>query len=621
MGPEARTRGGDESLVKDLIGLTQKNPDDIRSRIDLAELYYHRGDRGLSVDQYMEMAKSFTRRGARPKAVAIYNQVLLWTEILNTPGHPGAAQFLESASQAAFALGNKDRFKDLLKKAAHEFDAQGDIAERDRVLWRVLQLDPDDAEALKMLGFLEEPPTAAPVEEPAPVVEPAKVPPAPKPVAVAEPAKAKAAVIELGPESAVQTPRPPVAEPIAKIAVEKPGPPAAVPVTPPPARAVAPAEAKFREPSRPTIELDHQAPSKAAATPISVPIVPAEPAVAKPTEIQAKESAAPIEITEPEPPSPLVLEEILEKEEAGESAGREVFNTADDPSLLQDKPSPYEMAAVPTSMIVDELIEGARHDIDELIGREVPARARGKSTEAGRVQPPKPEKKPRSSVPVVEPMEVGMTADLLARERANLQKIAAQAGRDKDSPSLEAMFEGVDVKYVEPVEVDIDWTDTGLDSAGRAKHELSNALGEASEDITLFGDVESGEAIRDLEYAEAQDSHTHYNLGIAYLEVELYDEAIREFEWALKDPKMLFHATCKLGKCYRAKGELNRAVEYLEKALDAKEMTSNESVECSYDLAMILINFGDKKRAKNLLTEIELTYPGYKDVRKLMGRV
>src|SRR3989338_3764675 len=39
-----------------------------------------------------------------------------------------------------------------------------------------------------------------------------------------------------------------------------------------------------------------------------------------------------------------------------------------------------------------------------------------------------------------------------------------------------------------------------------------------------------------------EDSETHYNLGIAYMEMELYDDAMREFKIALKDP--IFEFDC-----------------------------------------------------------------------------
>ncbi|HEU5393308.1 MAG TPA: hypothetical protein VFV36_00765, partial [Candidatus Methylomirabilis sp.] len=64
-----------------------------------------------------------------------------------------------------------------------------------------------------------------------------------------------------------------------------------------------------------------------------------------------------------------------------------------------------------------------------------------------------------------------------------------------------------------------------------------------------------------------EDYETHYNLGIAYKEMELYDEAIGEFRLAAKEPRRALTCANLLGLCYLAKGEAGRAVAELERAM------------------------------------------------------
>jgi tetratricopeptide (TPR) repeat protein len=59
-----------------------------------------------------------------------------------------------------------------------------------------------------------------------------------------------------------------------------------------------------------------------------------------------------------------------------------------------------------------------------------------------------------------------------------------------------------------------------------------------------------------------KDSETHYHLGIAYKEMELFDYAISEFELASSAPSMKFDCYIMLGNCYMEKGDYNKSIEY-----------------------------------------------------------
>jgi len=59
-----------------------------------------------------------------------------------------------------------------------------------------------------------------------------------------------------------------------------------------------------------------------------------------------------------------------------------------------------------------------------------------------------------------------------------------------------------------------------------------------------------------------KDSETHYHLGIAYKEMELFDYAISEFELASSASSMKFDCYIMLGNCYMEKGDYNKSIEY-----------------------------------------------------------
>jgi tetratricopeptide (TPR) repeat protein len=101
-----------------------------------------------------------------------------------------------------------------------------------------------------------------------------------------------------------------------------------------------------------------------------------------------------------------------------------------------------------------------------------------------------------------------------------------------------------------------------------------------------------------------EDSETHYNLGIAYKEMGLLDDAITEFQQARNDPKRLVQSSTMLGVCYMEKGLYSLAVETLNRVL--KEMNDKEEAywAVKYDLAEAHEKNNELKEALALFTDV-----------------
>ena len=83
-----------------------------------------------------------------------------------------------------------------------------------------------------------------------------------------------------------------------------------------------------------------------------------------------------------------------------------------------------------------------------------------------------------------------------------------------------------------------------------------------------------------------EDYDTRYNLGIAYKEMGLIDEAIAEFQLAAKDEGRLLECSSMLGICFLEKGMPKLAVKWFEKGLTAPGRSEEEYQGLRYDLAM-----------------------------------
>jgi pilus assembly protein FimV len=111
-----------------------------------------------------------------------------------------------------------------------------------------------------------------------------------------------------------------------------------------------------------------------------------------------------------------------------------------------------------------------------------------------------------------------------------------------------------------------------------------------------------------------EDYDTRYNLGIAYKEMGLIDEAIAEFQLAAKDEGRMLECASMLGICFLEKGMPKLAVKWFEKGLAAPGRGEEEYQGLRYDLASALEAAGETDRALSIFTELYGQDANFRDV-------
>ncbi|MBI5287252.1 MAG: tetratricopeptide repeat protein, partial [Deltaproteobacteria bacterium] len=111
-----------------------------------------------------------------------------------------------------------------------------------------------------------------------------------------------------------------------------------------------------------------------------------------------------------------------------------------------------------------------------------------------------------------------------------------------------------------------------------------------------------------------EDSETHYNMGIAYMEMGLYDNAVREFKIALKDPDMEFNCYTRLGLNYMAKGDTQQAVEQFLKGLKISWISREERKGLLYELGLAYEKAGRLQDALEAFRTVMEMDPGFREV-------
>jgi tetratricopeptide (TPR) repeat protein len=131
--------------------------------------------------------------------------------------------------------------------------------------------------------------------------------------------------------------------------------------------------------------------------------------------------------------------------------------------------------------------------------------------------------------------------------------------------------------------------------------------------------------LEEIEPAADEDYETHYNLGTAYKEMGLFDDAVEEFQEAVKltaaddDSRKYLQCCHALGYCFMEKSMPKLAQLWYEKALQSKNLKIEERHALNYDIAMAFEKQGKTREAADTYSEIYAIDVTYRDVRDKLG--
>ncbi len=115
------------------------------------------------------------------------------------------------------------------------------------------------------------------------------------------------------------------------------------------------------------------------------------------------------------------------------------------------------------------------------------------------------------------------------------------------------------------------------------------------------------------------DAETHYNLGIAYKEMGLLEDAIKEFQLTAKDPEETLRSSSMLALCYAEKGAYPLAINELQKVIEVMSPADEEYLNVKYDLAETYEKNKENDNALKVYTEIYTKDPEFRDVAHKAG--
>jgi len=120
---------------------------------------------------------------------------------------------------------------------------------------------------------------------------------------------------------------------------------------------------------------------------------------------------------------------------------------------------------------------------------------------------------------------------------------------------------------------------------------------------------------------DTKDYETRFNLGLAYLEQGLIEEAIEEFLIASEDPARALDCASIISKAYKQINNFDQALSWLEKSLELVPTGSAEHFAVLYELASLHEDNGDRRKALEVYQRIKDWNPAYRDVSKKVDKL
>ncbi|HET6611853.1 MAG TPA: tetratricopeptide repeat protein [Kofleriaceae bacterium] len=135
-------------------------------------------------------------------------------------------------------------------------------------------------------------------------------------------------------------------------------------------------------------------------------------------------------------------------------------------------------------------------------------------------------------------------------------------------------------------------------------------------EFDLPGNGDSGDVGRPAVLLERpvdeEDADTHYDLGLAYKEMGLYDEAIKSFSKVLSRRGVQCYLM--IGLCYREQQNYPEAISQFKAGLYVDAISEREKYSLYYEIGSSYQLLGDPQEALYFLEMVHKKDPGYRDV-------
>jgi len=116
------------------------------------------------------------------------------------------------------------------------------------------------------------------------------------------------------------------------------------------------------------------------------------------------------------------------------------------------------------------------------------------------------------------------------------------------------------------------------------------------------------------------DYRSHYDLGMAYLEMELFADAVREFQAASSSAQFRVRSLEMIGLCFLRQNQAGLAIKQLSKGLSMVGENDREALGIKYNLGLAYEMAGDLEKARSQFEDVYVIDVTFRDVSEKLAK-
>ena len=152
---------------------------------------------------------------------------------------------------------------------------------------------------------------------------------------------------------------------------------------------------------------------------------------------------------------------------------------------------------------------------------------------------------------------------------------------------------------------------------------------EQGEDQTSFEDLSDLNELEDetnignqiTSDVEKDDFKSHYDLGMAYIEMDLLNDAIKELQISSRSPEFELRSLEMIGHCFIMKKEFRLAVKQLERGVEIASKSGDENLGIHYNLGLAYEALDDGEKAREHFEEVYIVDITFRDISYKMKKL
>ncbi|MDD4857242.1 MAG: tetratricopeptide repeat protein [Candidatus Krumholzibacteria bacterium] len=151
--------------------------------------------------------------------------------------------------------------------------------------------------------------------------------------------------------------------------------------------------------------------------------------------------------------------------------------------------------------------------------------------------------------------------------------------------------------------------------------DTASAQADAGSPMLDAGEREGNLAEEITSDVEMNDLRSHYDLGMAYLEMGLFTEAIKDFQIASRCADLQLSSMEMIGYCFLKHGQPRLAVKQLSRALEIAKASGAENLGIHYNLGLAHELLGELPAAREHFEEVYIVDMSFRDVTDKMKKL